>query len=356
MPSQSSLKALGVIFCVASLASLTGCTQADAGNQKPQQVTELRIPVEVGNASQGDITQAYQTTATLEAREEADVISKVNGLVEEIYVEEGDAVSKGDVIARLRDDEYRIQLARAKAELAGIEQELKRVGQMAEQQLVSADVYDKLRAQRDVKQAEYDMAALNLSETEIRAPISGHVATRYVKVGNLVTQYQANALFYLVDQTRLQGIIHLPEQQLASIAIGQQASLRVASQADDIHGTVERISPVVDSRSGTFKVVLAVDNADQHLKSGMYAAVKLQYNTHRNATLIPQYAVVSLDNQHSVFRVDENGVAHKIDVHLGYSNDTHFEVLNGLNNGDKIVITGQNNLKDQAKVDIINAG
>ncbi|MDT7524673.1 efflux RND transporter periplasmic adaptor subunit [Pseudidiomarina sp. GXY010] len=134
----------------------------------------------------GEITSSFKSTATLEARDEADVTSKATGIIETILVEEGDYVEAGQLLAHMRDDEYRIQVAQARAELNSIKQELKRVKDMAERDMISADAYDKLRFQAEILQAKYDMAALNLAETEIRAPISGYIAFRYVKPGNLV--------------------------------------------------------------------------------------------------------------------------------------------------------------------------
>src|SRR5690554_7552797 len=110
----------------------------------------------------------------------------------------------------MRDDEYQIQLAQASAELSSVKQELKRVKDMAERDMISADAYDKLRFQADLLKARYDMAALNLAETEIRAPISGYIAHRYVKPGNLVRQYEQNKLFRSEEHTsELQSRPHL---------------------------------------------------------------------------------------------------------------------------------------------------
>ena len=347
---------LAALILTSSLL-LNGCGQAGASNQSAAQEPEVvRIPVATEQVQRGAITSSFRTTATLEAREETDVISKANGIVEQLYVEEGDYVEAGQLLASLRDDEYRIQLAQAEAELNSIQQELRRVKDMAERDMISADAYDKLRFQADLLKARYDMAKLNLAETEIRAPIAGFIATRYAKTGNMISQYQAQKLFHIVALDELQGNVHLPERELQFVAVGQTAELQVSAMpGKTLTATIDRISPVVDTQSGTFKVVLSVDNSNRSLKAGMFAHVKLHYATHDDAITVPRYAVQSLDGAHSVFTVDAEGVAHKVDVTLGFEDETHVEILSGIDAGQQLVVSGQANLKDAALVEVIKS-
>ena len=341
-------------LAVAAMLGLSACTDAGAVDDTQKTEVVARIPVATQLVTLGEITSSFKTTATLEARAEADVTSKANGIVETVLVEEGDYVEAGQLLAHIRDDEYRIQVAQAKAELNSIQQELKRVKDMAERDMISADAYDKLRFQADMLQAKYDMAALNLAETEIRAPISGFIATRYVKTGNLVRQYEQQKLFHIVALNELQGNVYLPERELQHVRVGQTAQLHLSALPNQvIEATVERISPIIDTQSGTFKVVLNVPNKLKQLKAGMFAHVNLNYATSRNTVTVPRYAVQSLDNQHSVFTVDSEGVAHKVDVQIGFEDEHRLEIIGGLSAGDAIVVNGQANLKDAALVEVI---
>ncbi|MDX1525342.1 MAG: efflux RND transporter periplasmic adaptor subunit [Pseudidiomarina maritima] len=351
-------------FATVALLSLlalpiSACSDAGANNESAaelQQAHVARIPVATQTVTAGEITSSFKSTATLEARDEADVTSKATGIIETILVEEGDYVEAGQLLAHMRDDEYRIQVAQARAELNSIKQELKRVKDMAERDMISADAYDKLRFQAEILQAKYDMAALNLAETEIRAPISGYIAFRYVKPGNLVRQYEQQKLFHIVAADVLQGNVYLPERELQRVKVGQTAQLQLtALNNQKITATVARISPIVDTLSGTFKAVLHVDNQDNLLKPGMFAHVNLNYATRQNTVTVPRYAVQSLDNQHSVFTVDTDGIAHKVDVQIGFEDETHFEITHGLEVGEAIVISGQANLKDAALVEVIRS-
>ena len=146
----------------------------------------------------------------------------------------------------------------------------------------------------------------------------------------------------------------MPERELQFIEVGQTAELQVSAMPGKrLTAKVDRISPVVDSQSGTFKVVLSVANPNTQLKAGMFAHVKLHYATHEDAVTVPRYAVQSLDGKHSVFTVDAEGVAHKVDVVLGFEDETHVEIIEGIQAGEQLVVSGQANLKDAALVEVI---
>ncbi len=99
------------------------------------------------------------------------------------------------------------------------------------------------------------MAELDLKEATITAPIDGYIAERNAKVGNLTESFQRERMFHIVQQRNLQGIVYLPENELPNVVIGQGAMLTVAALGDrSITASVERISPVIDATTGTFKV------------------------------------------------------------------------------------------------------
>jgi RND family efflux transporter MFP subunit len=337
---------------------LSGCGQAEANKNAEsdqQQAKVIPIPVEVELVSTGDISSNYTTTAVLEAKEEAFVVARASGIIEQILVEEGDYVEKGQVLAQLEPERYQLNLRRATADLQGIEKELQRINEVYHKKLVSDDIYDKLTAQYESAKATLSLAQLDLKEATIIAPISGHIAERNAKVGNLTESFQRERMFHIVQQKQLYGIVHLPEKELAKVHKDQQAKLIVAALGDkQIDAFVERISPVIDSKTGTFKVTLRVANPDNILKSGMFTQVKLNYDTRHKATLLPRKALLAIDDKTNVFIVDELGIAKKVTIKIGYQEGDFVEVLEGLQGNESVVITGHQNLKDSAFVEIVN--
>jgi RND family efflux transporter MFP subunit len=343
---------------IALSLSLTACSDADAvdssANNEAVEEVVFAIPVETQNIRTGDITSTYDTTAILEAREEAFVVARASGIIEEIFVEEGDYVEKGQVLAQLDKRRYELNLSKALADLNGIESELDKVNKVYSKKLVSDDTYDKLKSQYESAKASVRLAELDLKETTI-TPISGYVASRNAKVGNLTESFQRERMFHIVQQRNLQGVVYLPENELPNVTVGQGATLTVAALGNHaIVANVERISPVIDATTGTFKVTLKVPNEDNRLKAGMFTDVSLEYATHANATLLPRRALVTIDNNHSVFVVD-NGKVKKVNVSTGFENNDVIEVISGLEGNEEVVTAGHQNLKDSAPVEVVNS-
>ena len=140
---------------------LTACSEPEA--KEEQEIAEFAIiPVMVASIERKDISSNFHTTATLESRNEAEIITRVTGIIEELSVEEGDFVEKGQLLAKVDARRYQLALDKAEAELAGFEQELKRLSLMAERQLVSAQASDKLKYQHRAAVAAKELAALDL--------------------------------------------------------------------------------------------------------------------------------------------------------------------------------------------------
>ncbi len=350
----SYLKILTLSSALMLGATLTGCGEAEATADTEEKPEVVAIPVEVANLTNGDISSNYSTTAVLEAKDEAFVVPRAQGIIDEVFVEEGDYVEKGQVLARLDPERYELSVQKATADLTGIEKELAKIDKVYKEKLVSSDTFDKLTSQYKSAAATLELAKLDLAEATIKAPISGFIAERNAKVGNLTESFQRERMFHIVEQKELYGIVHLPEKELSRVHKDQQATLALTALGDStVKAYVERISPVIDSTTGTFKVTLRVPNDSNVLKAGMFAQVKLNYDTRSNATLLPRKALLSIDDKVNVF-VIVDGKAQKVAVKTGYQEGEFVEIIEGLNGDEQVVVTGHQNLKDQAPIEIVN--
>ena len=355
---NSSLNPLAKVSIIAltviGLLNISGCEDATASVDKEEKVEEvIKVPVAVTPISRSNIANYYASNATLESPAEADVISKVQGLIESIHVEEGDFVKKGQVLAKLDDSRYQLVLQQRRAELEQVKSELDRLNAANNKNLVSADQLEKLQWRLESLQASTDIAQLDVNETDIIAPIDGYIAKRYAKIGNLVHQYQHQNLYHIVAQDKLEGVLYIPEGRFKDIKKAQPAELTLSALGNKTFSAhIDRISPVIDASNGTFKVVVVVDNKTGELKPGMFAEVNIELGLHKDALVAPSNAVLSLDNNHMVYQVID-GKAVKTDIQLGYQNKGMVEVLSGLDDDSTLIIAGHNNLKDNADVKIV---
>ncbi len=351
---KAQLPALSAI----ALALLLGaCSAGEAKDETAKEDTEetVLVPVNVAQVKVAPISARYQGHATLEAESEATVVARVSGLVERIQVEEGDEVSAGQVLALIEPERYQLERNKLGAETRSIAQELERLQKMRAKKLVSAETVDKLSLKLESAKASLALAELDLQYAAVKAPINGVVARRHIKEGHLAKPDQA--LFHIVQHQVLRAEVAVPEHYLAAIRQARQARQAQLSFAalpgQHFQARVSRVSPVVDAATGTTRVTLHLDNPQGQLLPGMFAQVDIQYDTHENARLVPRQAVISQGSQPKLFVVGQDSVAELRNVTLGYGDNDHVEVLQGLQPGEQVVTLGQHHLKDQAKVEVI---
>ncbi|WP_025819814.1 efflux RND transporter periplasmic adaptor subunit [Shewanella marina] len=337
-------KKIITLACISLLIS--GCQP----EQEAEEQQVYAIPVETGQIKQGQIASFYETHATLEAPQSAQVVSRITGLIIDLKVEEGQQVTQGQLLATIDAKRQQYDLDKADAEVKIIKQELDRLIKIKNKQFTSAERIAKLEFNLKAAIARRDLAALQVKESQIIAPIDGVIASRYIHIGTMAKEF--DPLFFIVNQQQLHGIIHLPEAELGSIKLGQHASIMTAAKQHH-NASVLRISPVIDSQTGTFKTTLLIPNPNQQLKTGMFTQVKLQYDSRDNAMTIPYEAIINQDNQYSVFIADGDKALQKT-VQLGYKQDDMVEIINGLELNDNLIVKGQQNLKDDVLIEVIN--
>lgn len=326
------------------------CGKNGEAKDKAEEET-ISIPVEVAEVVTDEISAYLTGTATLEAEGEAMVVAKTSEIVHEIMVEEGMQVKKGQVLARLENEMLAIEVQQAEADINKLENDFNRSKELFQKNLISKEEFENVRFQYEAQKAAFERAKLNLEYTTIRAPISGVVANRYIKVGNMVNVNQQ--LFRIVDFDPLIAKLYVPEVDIHKVQLGQKAQLTLdATNGTVFDGEVIRISPVVDPQTGTVKVTITVTDEYAHLKPGMFTRVKIIHDTHDNTMLIPKQAVLTQDGEEMVFTIRDS-LAVRQSVKTGYANERYYEIVEGLQSGDKVVVVGQNGLKDSSKVVVV---
>ncbi len=344
---------------IALVLALPACKRSDASDAKSNQSAsgtkddkkeQTAVPVEVAKAARRPIAASYSGTASLDAPDEAQVTSKASGTILAITTEEGQHVSKGQVLARLDSAHQRLEVDQAAAAVRKLESNYARSQKMVAAKLVSTEANDQIRYDLESARAALNIAQLELSYTNVVAPISGVIAQRMVKVGNLV---QLNAsMFRIVDDSHLEAVLNVPERELATMKAGLAVTMQVDALAGkQFKGTIARISPVVDAGSGTFRVVCAF-KGDDGLKAGMFGRVGIVYDSRKDALTIPRIALLEDEGEPAAY-VIRDGKAVRVSLKLGYVDGELAEVLSGLSQGDSVVTAGKVAIRDGASVQVI---
>ncbi len=329
-----------------------GCSSAQSQPPEEEKEETPAVPVEAASVIRGDISAFFSGTASLEAEEEANVATKASGVVTKIFVEEGDRVRAGQALATLDGERLALELARTEVSLNKLKREHDRNEELYKKQLISIEEYERIKSEYETQQAAYNLAKLELDYTTVRAPISGIVSQRFIKVGNTLQMNEPT--FMISDFDPLLAVMYAPEKELGKLKVGQNAHLTVDALARTIFsGKIKRISPIVDASTGTFKVTIEVDDESRLLKPGMFGRVRIVYDTHGGTLLVPKEAIIEEDSESSIYVVQDSQAFRKI-ITPGYEDDRYMEILAGIDEGMQIITAGQGSLRDSARVEVID--
>lgn len=346
-------RAAVLVACILVLAACNRGGDGGGPDGEGEKKEAEAVAVEVAVAGRRPIAASYSGTAPLEPRAEAMVVAKTSGVALRVETEVGDPVRAGQTLARLDGAHASLRAAQTAAQMRKLESNYARSRQLAAQQLISANDNEQLRYDLENARAANRLANLELSWTTVSAPIAGVIAERMIKPGNFV---QANTpIFRIVDDSRLEATLNVPERELATLQTGLPVRLQVdALPGRSFEGRIDRISPVVDSDSGTFRVVAAFEGGGS-LKPGMFGRVVIDYDQRTDALTVPRSALLEDEGEPAVFVVREQK-AHRVPIRLGYQDGQWAEIRKGLVEGDRVVTAGKVTLRDGSAVQVIGGG
>ncbi|MGB8958685.1 MAG: efflux RND transporter periplasmic adaptor subunit [Candidatus Aminicenantales bacterium] len=359
--------ALAAATLVAVVAVSCKKTAAKAGASAE---TFGAAPVKVFKVRREKITEKITYTGTLEAWNSINITPEVGGKIARIHVQEGDRVAQGQLLAELETESIRLQLRQAEAGVAVAEASFAdalrnkdRMDRLIKENAVSAMQVEKIQLAYDAAAAQLEQAraGLNLARHALdvslmKAPFAGVIASKNAEVGDVINPMMsgfgggAGGVLTLMDYSRVKIDVAVSSEDIALLRKGQDALLRVgAFPGRDFHGTVQVVNLTADPQNKKFGVEAVFENPDAALRPGTFGDVVFEVQSHENALVVPQKAVL----ENSYVFVVENGKAVKKTVTLGLQNTTMVEILDGLGEGAPVVVEGNYGLEEGAAVQIL---
>jgi RND family efflux transporter MFP subunit len=340
-------------------------------SQKKQEVKAESLgasPVKVFKVSKQKISEKLFYTGTLEAWRRIVISPDVGGKIARIYVNEGDSVSKGQVLAEMDIEASELQLKQAEAGLAVAQAQFKdaktnleRMDRLIKEKAVSEQQHDQVKlgfeaasAQLEQAQATVNLARHSLDVSIMKAPFSGVIASKNAEVGDIINPMMGSfgatsGVLTLVDFSRIKIRVDISSSDIHRLKKGQTATLHVpALPGQEFPGTVNVINLAADPSTKKFGIEVGVNNPGLVLRPGTFGEIVLEVNTHENVLVVPQKAI--LDNNHVFIAQGEKAV--RRDITLGLQNTNLVEVLNGLAEGDAVIVEGNFGLEDGSPVEI----
>lgn len=332
-----------IIYLVAVTALVVAsCTP------KAQEVAEQKVlQVKVEQAKIQKVNQVIDFTGNIEPFVKNSISSSSAQRIEKIYTEVGSRVAKGQLLVQMENPAYiqaKIQIQSLKIDLARIES-LYKAGGASQQQ------YDQVKTQ-------YDVAVEGLSNldknTKLLSPISGVVTQRNFDNGDLT---MGQPILTVMQLQPVKIIVNISEEFYPLAKLGTQVQIMLdIYQGKVFNGKISLVYPTIDPVTRTFSVQVSIPNGDLKLRPGMFARARVNFGA-KDRVVVPDKAIVkqSGTNDRFVYVLDGNVVLYK-KVVLGKRVDSVYEVLSGVEAGEKVVVAGQSKLADKAKVEVVASG
>lgn len=318
------------------------------------------INVEVTELRRESFTEIIRLTGVVKADRDVPVAAEEGGVVEEVYLDKGARVRQGQAIVRLNADVLEAQVAQARAQASLAEETWQRRKRLWEEDRVGAEIaYLEARYAAEQARANLQVLEERLARTVVRAPIEGVLDDRYVEVGNMVSAGTPVARIVDLHPAKIQAGV--PERYALDVEAGTTARVTVDVLPGEVsEGRIAYVGAAVDPGSRTFPVEFEVANQDGRIKPEMVATMVLERRTLDEVLVIPQEALIRVEEGFVTFIVGEDGATARVrPVVLGPSQRNQVVVLEGLEAGDRLVVNGQNALADGDRIKVVgerNAG
>ncbi len=379
-----------------------GTESEEAAGQTDQEAAraeEPALPVKTTPVKRADLVIRLKSPGEAVTDKMIVMKAEVPGTIQSLNVKEGKHVRAGDVLIEIDDQEYRLRWeraealrlkylsdllldkqfaepdkeldARAKERIRQAEQEFSKAGSLFGQGMISREDFEKAKrtyetvliesgikreevmaASKGLTQAEIDteIAKMELEKTKIKAPFGGIITD--IKVSPQETISASRELFTLVNISQIKVQAKVLESEVGKLRVGHEAVLRFSAYPQKVFkGHVEAISPVIIPEDRTCTVHILVDNPEEEIKPGMHAEVEIAADVYKDRLLVPQEAVLVRGGRKLVFVVEE-GLAKWRYIEVGLENEDYAEVLDGVKEGEPVIVEGHFTLAHDAKVQV----
>jgi RND family efflux transporter MFP subunit len=351
------------------------------------------MPVEFAVVKRAPVKEQILIVGNLIGAATVQVVPRVNGRLQVVHVKLGDPVRRGQIIAKVEDNEIQEQVRQAEAsfkvgqatirqreaDLKLAQTNLDRSRSLVDRQLLPQQAFDDVEArhqsavaQLDLARAQFEQAKARLEElritlgnTSIPSPVDGFVGKRFVDAGAFVGPNAPVAS--VVDIRTVRMVANLVEKDVKRVPAGTNAAVEVdAFPGEQFSGRVSRVAPVFDPATRTAEMEIEVPNAAFRLKPGMYARVHLTLDSRENALTVPRNAVIDVEGRSGVFIAApapagtagggqaQQGpsvmTARFVPVQTGIRDGEHIEVKSGIQDGARVITTGAGALKDGDRI------
>jgi RND family efflux transporter MFP subunit len=358
---------IGVVVVLALIGGIVRGAIVSRANQAAQLNVEKKVPVEIMSVTRGQVQTATRVTGEINPEQQVTVTSKGAGKILRVNVKSGDRVSKGTLLAELEGIEVGLQVEQARNGLDtartaydNLLTNKERMDYLYQEGIIAQKDWEDFNLQ--VKNTESQLRQLEitlaLAETQrdnlrITAPIDGVVTSVSIEAGNNLAP--GVPAMTIADLGRVYAQANVSEKLINRFKVGDEVNVSVKALEDATFvGQVDSID-LTPNQTRLYPVKVLLENSDNLLKPGMFAQVELKNETREDVIAVPVGAVIDTRSEQFVFVATEGKAVKKL-VELGLSDGKNVEIIEGLAEGEELVVVGQNFLNDGDWIEVRNRG
>jgi len=337
---------IGLLVIVMAMLTAAACGPGSEPRRDPGDTPPRPVQLAVVEPSTGGSVETIMGSVV--ARNRADIQAKVQARIEKIPVVMGSYVKKGEPLAELDTREFRARVQQVRALYEQTSAELGRYDSMLAQRMISQQDYDAARARATVAEAGLHEAEAMLSYGRIEAPFSGRVTQKLVDIGDLAVP--GRPLFTLEEDAAPRFVVSLPESRGGQLAVGDAVRVEIPSIDTVLSGRVEELSPSAEQESRTFRARIILDSYAR-VRPGQFGRLLLSVGS-EESLLIPDRALVRRGQLELVYVAMPDSSARLRLVRTGRRFQNKYEILAGLSDGEKVVISDPATLSDGDRIEV----
>ncbi len=311
------------------------------------------VSVKVAQVKTENLSLDFVANGNFAPTQELTFSAEKSGKVISVLVDEGDYVNVGQTLVIVRSDVININAANAKAVYDNAKSDYARYENAYSTGGVTKQQLDQAKLQLTNAQSNLSQANINVGDTKVKSPIKGFINKRLIEPGTILAGMPPTAMFEIVDVSKLKLKVAVNESQVAGLKIGNTVPVTSSVFPDKVTtGKIIFIAPKADE-SLNFPVEIEIaNNASNAIKAGMYGTATFGTKQKQDLKVVPRNAFVGSVSSNEIFVV-ENGIAKLKKVTAGRILGDKVEIINGLSDGETVIVTGQINLQDGNAVEII---
>lgn len=351
---MNTIKTFALSVIMLSLLIFASCgSKQSKNNEKDKADTTKAVLVKTMTAGQEVVNLDIDYTASLVPFEEVHLAPATPGRIEKINVDIGNFVAAGQVVAIMD----RTNLQQAWINLKKMETDFKRLDTLKKTNSIADQQYDQIKSAYEIAKNSYDFL---LENTQLKAPFSGIISGKYFENGEIysgspVMSIGKPAIVSIVQIHQLKALIGISASYFPLITTGMKAVVKCDIYPDlTFSGEIYKIYPTIDNATKTFTVEVRIMNSDLKLRPGMFSKIQLNLGKGK-AVMVPTIALVKQTGTNDMYVfLNKNNIAVKTAVKTGRIIDDKTEILEGITEGDEIVIVGQNKLENKIPLKVMN--